>query len=307
MKKILYILMLSIIFTACETDVKNWVETDDGTAITSFVYQPDSPLGIIKEDYANLDYRYDLNVITQMDGWQSVKVNISFVDGVTKATTTKHLATVLPSQTMQPLTYDNLVDLFGSRVSKENIKPFDSFSITYDSIRFSGDRYITNESTYIIPTEEVNKDGKVVIVDKETTFDNHSKKVKELPIFLQKLDYFIVEKESVIEEGTYELSSSVLENKYDVEISKESSKIKISGRFMAGICENTFNVQVSGDLYLIDGGTTEMNYYSTSDKIYSEYFSSAKYHVTKEYKDGTFELSTVYPILGAATLTFKKK
>lgn len=299
--------MLSIIFTACETDVKNWVETDDGTAITSFVYQPDSPLGIIKEDYANLDYRYDLNVITQMDGWQSVKVNISFVDGVTKATTTKHLATVLPSQTMQPLTYDNLVDLFGSRVSKENIKPFDSFSITYDSIRFSGDRYITNESTYIIPTEEVNKDGKVVIVDKETTFDNHSKKVKELPIFLQKLDYFIVEKESVIEEGTYELSSSVLENKYDVEISKESSKIKISGRFMAGICENTFNVQVSGDLYLIDGGTTEMNYYSTSDKIYSEYFSSAKYHVTKEYKDGTFELSTVYPILGAATLTFKKK
>ncbi|MGB0975520.1 MAG: hypothetical protein ACPGSG_00985, partial [Prolixibacteraceae bacterium] len=81
MKKILYILMLSIIFTACETDVKNWVETDDGAAITSFVYQPDSPLGIIKEDYANLDYRYDLNVITQMDGWQSVKVNISFVDG----------------------------------------------------------------------------------------------------------------------------------------------------------------------------------------------------------------------------------
>lgn len=299
--------MLSIIFTACETDVKNWVETDDGTAITSFVYQPDSPLGIIKEDYANLDYRYDLNVITQMDGWQSVKVNISFVDGVTKATTTKHLATVLPSQTMQPLTYDNLVDLFGSRVSKENIKPFDSFSITYDSIRFSGDRYITNESTYIIPTEEVNKDGKVVIVDKETTFDNHSKKVKELPIFLQKLDYFVVEKESVIEEGTYELSSSVLENKYDVEISKESSKIKISGRFMAGICENTFNVQVSGDLYLIDGGTTEMNYYSTSDKIYRDNFSSAKYHVTKEYKDGTFELSTVYPILGAATLTFKKK
>lgn len=307
MKKILYILMLSIIFTACETDVKNWVETDDGAAITSFVYQPDSPLGIIKEDYANLDYRYDLNVITQMDGWQSVKVNISFVDGVTKTTTTKHLATVLPSQTMQPLTYDNLVDLFGSRVSKENIKPFDSFSITYDSIRFSGDRYITNESTYIIPKEEVNKDGKVVIVDKETTFDNHSKKVKDLPIFLQKLDYFVVEKESVIEEGTYELSSSVLENKYDVEISKESSKIKISGRFMAGICENTFNVQVSGDLYLIDGGTTEMNYYSTSDKIYSEYFSSAKYHVTKEYKDGTFELSTVYPILGAATLTFKKK
>lgn len=299
--------MLSIIFTACETDVKNWVETDDGAAITSFVYQPDSPLGIIKEDYANLDYRYDLNVITQMDGWQSVKVNISFVDGVTKTTTTKHLATVLPSQTMQPLTYDNLVDLFGSRVSKENIKPFDSFSITYDSIRFSGDRYITNESTYIIPKEEVNKDGKVVIVDKETTFDNHSKKVKDLPIFLQKLDYFVVEKESVIEEGTYELSSSVLENKYDVEISKESSKIKISGRFMAGICENTFNVQVSGDLYLIDGGTTEMNYYSTSDKIYSEYFSSAKYHVTKEYKDGTFELSTVYPILGAATLTFKKK
>lgn len=307
MKKILYILMLSIIFTACETDVKNWVETDDGAAITSFVYQPDSPLGIIKEDYANLDYRYDLNVITQMDGWQSVKVNISFVDGVTKTTTTKHLATVLPSQTMQPLTYDNLVDLFGSRVSKENIKPFDSFSITYDSIRFSGDRYITNESTYIIPKEEVNKDGKVVIVDKETTFDNHSKKVKELPIFLQKLDYFVVEKESVIEEGTYELSSSVLENKYDVEISKESSKIKISGRFMAGICENTFNVQVSGDLCLIDGGTTEMNYYSTSDEIYSEYFSSAKYHVTKEYKDGTFELSTVYPILGAATLTFKKK
>lgn len=307
MKKILYILMLSIIFTACETDVKNWVETDDGAAITSFVYQPDSPLGIIKEDYANLDYRYDLNVITQMDGWQSVKVNISFVDGVTKTTTTKHLATVLPSQTMQPLTYDNLVDLFGSRVSKENIKPFDSFSITYDSIRFSGDRYITNESTYIIPTEEVNKDGKVVIVDKETTFDNHSKKVKDLPIFLQKLDYFVVEKESVIEEGTYELSSSVLENKYDVEISKESSKIKISGRFMAGICENTFNVQVSGDLCLIDGGTTEMNYYSTSDEIYSEYFSSAKYHVTKEYKDGTFELSTVYPILGAATLTFKKK
>lgn len=307
MKKILYILMLSIIFTACETDVKNWVETDDGAAITSFVYQPDSPLGIIKEDYANLDYRYDLNVITQMDGWQSVKVNISFVDGVTKTTTTKHLATVLPSQTMQPLTYDNLVDLFGSRVSKENIKPFDSFSITYDSIRFSGDRYITNESTYIIPKEEVNKDGKVVIVDKETTFDNHSKKVKDLPIFLQKLDYFVVEKESVIEEGTYELSSSVLENKYDVEISKESSKIKISGRFMAGICENTFNVQVSGDLYLIDGGTTEMNYYSTSDKIYSEYFSSAKYHVTKEYKDGTFELSTVYPILGTATLTFKKK
>jgi len=307
MKKILYILMLSIIFTACETDVKNWVETDDGAAITSFVYQPDSPLGIIKEDYANLDYRYDLNVITQMDGWQSVKVNISFVDVVTKATTTKHLATVLPSQTMQPLTYDNLVDLFGSRVSKENIKPFDSFSITYDSIRFSGDRYITNESTYIIPKEEVNKDGKVVIVDKETTFDNHSKKVKDLPIFLQKLDYFVVEKESVIEEGTYELSSSVLENKYDVEISKESSKIKISGRFMAGICENAFNVQVSGDLCLIDGGTTEMNYYSTSDKIYRDNFSSAKYHVTKEYKDGTFELTAVYPILGTATLTFKKK
>ncbi|MCT4674273.1 MAG: hypothetical protein N4A37_13640 [Prolixibacteraceae bacterium] len=300
MKKILYILMLSIVFTACETDVKNWIETDDGTAVTNFVYQPDSPLAIDIADYANLDYRYDLNVITQMDGWQSVKVNISFVDGITKVVTTKHFTTVMPSKTMGSITYEQLVLLFGERVNKDNIQLFDKFILSSDSIRFSGNRYITNKSTYEVP----NTGGGV----KDFVVDNRSEKVKNLSIFNQELNYYVLGESNKIESGTYELTSPLVGKKYDVEVTKENEILKISGRFMAGICEAVANLPISGDLELLDGGS-KMILFSSSNETYKKYFGHSEYIVTKKFEDGTFELTTSYPALGlaSATLIFKKK